>query len=213
MHFIDPALERYCETHTESEPEILNQLARETHLKTTMPRMLSGHLQGRLLSLLSKLIQPRCILEIGTFTGYSAICLAEGLTSDGKIITIDINDETSAMAKKYFTASEFSSQIDFRIGNALEIIPTIDETLDLIFMDADKNNYVNYYEMVLPRMRQGGLLIADNVLWSGRILQDESKMDPDTLTLRKLASLAHTDPRVEPVLLPVRDGLLVMRKK
>ncbi len=213
MHFIDPALELYCETHTATEPEILHQLSRETHLKTTMPRMLSGHLQGRLLSLFSKLIQPRCILEIGTFTGYSAICLAEGLAQDGKIITIDINDETSAMAKKYFAASEFNSQIDFRIGNALEIIPTIDSLFDLVFIDADKNNYVNYYEMVLPRLRQGGLLIADNVLWSGRILQDESKMDPDTLTLRKLASLAHTDPRVEPVLLPVRDGLLVMRKK
>jgi predicted O-methyltransferase YrrM len=212
MNFIDPAIEKYSEEHSELESTFLYQLNRDTHLKVLQPRMLSGRLQGRLLSMLSHLVQPEHILEIGTYTGYSALCLAEGLQQTGKIITIDCNEDLTYFTQDVFAKSEYATQIDFRIGNALEIIPTLQENFDLVFIDADKSNYLNYYNLVLPKVRKGGLIIADNVLWSGKVLDTENNTDIDTLVIHEFNQTVNLDARVQNVLLPVRDGLMVLRK-
>ena len=212
MEFITQEKDQYCCSHTADENELLKRINRETHLEVLQPRMLSGHFQGRVLSMLSKMIQPKRILEIGTYTGYSALCLAEGLKMDGKLVTIDVNEELAARVQSYFDESSFSKQISYVISPALEVIPSLNETWDLVFIDADKQNYIEYYEMVLPLVKSGGYIILDNVLWSGKVT-DSQKNDKDTVLLRKLNTLIHTDERVEEVLLPIRDGLMIARKK
>lgn len=211
MEFIDPLLEKYVCEHSENESDLLKKINRETHLEVLQPRMLSGHLQGRVLSMFSKMIQPERILEIGTYTGYSALCLAEGLTPNGKLVTIDINEELAPRVRSYFFASEFSEQIDYKIGAAMELIPTLNEKWDIVFIDADKHNYINYYHLVFPMVNIGGYIIADNVLWSGKVI-DSSHNDKDTQLLRDYNLLNHEDDRVEEVLFPIRDGLMISRK-
>lgn len=212
MEFISQELDQYCCSHTAEENELLKRINRETHVEVLQPRMLSGHFQGRVLSMLSKMMQPKRILEIGTFTGYSALCLAEGLAPDGKLVTIDVNEELANRVQAYFDASEYAEQIQYLISPALEVIPTLNETWDLVFIDADKQNYIEYYELILPLLRPGGYVILDNVLWSGKVV-DQDKNDKDTVLLRKLNALIHDDLRVEEVLLPIRDGLMIARKK
>lgn len=211
MEFIAPEIDNYCINHTSPENELLNKLNRETHAKVLQARMLSGHLQGRFLAMLSNMIQPKHILEIGTYTGYSALCLAEGLQENGKLITIDVNEELEDFVRNYFAQSSLNSKIDFRIGNATQIIPTLTEVFDLVFIDADKLNYSNYYDLAFEKVRKGGYIIADNVLWSGKVT-DESKNDKDTLAMRAFNKKIHNDNRVENILLPIRDGLMVVRK-
>jgi predicted O-methyltransferase YrrM len=211
MEFIAQELDDYVCSHTSEESELLKRVNRETHLEVLQPRMLSGHFQGRVLSMFSKMIQPECILEIGTYTGYSALCLAEGLKENGKLITIDVNEELETRVRSYFEASEFRSQIEYRIGDAMKIIPELNEQFDIVFIDADKLNYINYYNLVFSKVKIGGYIIADNVLWSGKVA-DESKNDKDTELLRAYNLLNHRDERVENVLLPIRDGLMVARK-
>ena len=212
MDFIDEKFNLYSENHSTPESEILKSLNRETHANVLMPRMLSGHLQGRVLSMLSRMIRPDSILEIGTYTGYSGLCLAEGLSSNGIIHTIDINDELSPLVKKYVKLSGLESKFNILTGNALDIIPTLPGPFDLVFIDADKINYSNYFDLVLSKIRPGGFIIADNVLWSGKIMLPPEKMDKDTLALHQFNQRIASDPRLEKVLLPVRDGLLVMQK-
>ncbi|MFN3850095.1 MAG: O-methyltransferase [Spirosomataceae bacterium] len=212
MDFINTEIDNYCEVHTSDESDLLKKVNRETHAKVLQPRMLSGHYQGRLLSMFSNMIRPKRILEIGTYTGYSALCLAEGLSEGGKLITIDVNEELETMVRGFFEDSDFRSKIEFIIGNALEIIPKLDETFDLVFIDADKLNYLNYYEIVIEKVRKGGFIISDNVLWSGKVA-DVSKKDKDTLNLRAFNDRIHEDPRVENILLYVRDGLMIAQKK
>lgn len=213
MDFLAPAIEKYALEHTKPEPELLHHISRQTHLKVLMPRMLSGHLQGRVLSMLCHMIRPKRILEIGTYTGYSALCLAEGLDENGKLITIDVNAEIEKMVREFFSASALGKQIDYRIGNALQVIPTITETFDLVFIDADKENYIQYFNLIFDKVRKGGYIIADNVLWSGKVLEDSAKVDKDTLAIKKYNEMVQNDDRVENVLLPVRDGLMICRKK
>ena len=213
MEFLDPKIDEYVSAHSEDEPLVLKELTRETWLKAINPRMLAGHLQGRTLSMISHMIKPKTVLEIGTFTGYSAICLAEGLAQNGKIITIDINEELEYFAKKYFVKAGIETKIEQRIGDAMEFVPSITEELDLVFIDADKTNYANYYEMVLPKLRIGGYIIADNVLWSGKILEDSNKYDADTKALIDFNKKVQSDNRVQNVLFPIRDGIQVIRKK
>jgi caffeoyl-CoA O-methyltransferase len=211
MEFLPKEIDEYTAAHTSPESDLLHQLNRETHLKVLMPRMLSGHIQGRIISTFSQMIKPKRILEIGTFTGYSALCWAEGLSEDGKLITIDNNAELEKMCREYFSKSEFASKIDFRIANAMELIPHLNEKWDIVFIDADKSNYSNYFEMVIGNMNKGGFIIADNVLWSGKVLMDTEKMDKDTRAIHDYNSKVMKDPRVEPVLFPVRDGMMVCR--
>ena len=211
MEFIDPLLEKYVCDHSENESDLLKKINRETHLEVLQPRMLSGHFQGRVLSMFSKMIRPERILEIGTYTGYSALCLAEGLTPNGKLFTIDINEELAPRVSSYFSASGFSEQIDYKIGAAMELIPTLNEKWDIVFIDADKHNYINYYHLVFPMVNIGGYIIADNVLWSGKVI-DSSHNDKDTQLLRDYNLLNHEDERVEEVLFPIRDGLMISRK-
>jgi caffeoyl-CoA O-methyltransferase len=213
MDFLPKEIEAYSDFFTDPESELLQELNRETYANILMPRMLSGHIQGRVLSMLSKMVQPKVILEIGTFTGYSALCLAEGLQENGILITIDINDELEKMVRGFFGKSSLNSKLDYRIGHALNIIPTLDETFDLVFIDADKDNYSNYYDLVLPKLKPGGFIIADNVLWSGKVLMPEKEMDRDTLSLHQFNQKIQADDRVENVLFPIRDGLMVIRKK
>jgi caffeoyl-CoA O-methyltransferase len=213
MEFIDDKLDEYCRLHSSPESEVLRELNRETHLKVMSPRMLSGHLQGEFLAMMSKIQKPKCILEVGTYTGYSAICLAQGLSEKGKLVTIDINEETEGIARKYFAAAGLNEKIDFRIGDAKKIIPDIKETIDLVFIDADKKNYSLYYDLVFDKLSSGALIIADNVLWSGKILMDPKKMDADTRAIHEFNVKMVNDQRVESVLLPVRDGLMIVRKK
>ncbi len=213
MEFLDPKLNSYVEQHCSPETEVLAELNRETQAKILMPRMLSGHLQGRILSMLSHMIHPTSILEIGTYTGYSALCLAEGLQENGLIHTIDINDELHALVKRYIEKASLQSKIKTYIGNALNIIPSLQLSFDLVFIDADKINYSGYYDLVFEKVRPGGFIIADNVLWSGKILDPPEKMDSDTKALHQFNEKVKQDLRVEKVLLPVRDGLLVIRKK
>jgi predicted O-methyltransferase YrrM len=212
MEFLNKELSDYVDAHTSDEPEVLKKLTRETYLKVLMPRMLSGHYQGRLLSMITKMIQPFNILEIGTYTGYSAVCFAEGLREGGKLITIDINEELETMVRTVFEEAGVSEKIEYKIGNAMDIIPTLNQTFDLIFIDADKINYLNYYHLIFNKVRTGGFIIADNVLWSGKIVNTE-KIDKDTRALMDFNDFVHQDPRVENVLLPVRDGLMILRKK
>jgi caffeoyl-CoA O-methyltransferase len=212
MEFISEALSIYSESHSEKEPALLQELNRETHLKVMSPRMLSGHLQGRFLSFISKITQPITILEIGTYTGYSALCFAEGLKPEGKLITIDNNEETSRVAKRYFERSAYSKQIELILGDAAKIIPQLDVTLDIVFIDADKRNYAKYFDLVIDKVRKGGLIIADNVLWSGKILMPEKEMDPDTKAINEFNKKVNEDGRVTNLLLPVRDGLMLMLK-
>lgn len=212
MDFIDPRIEEYATEHTQNESNFLSQLNRETHLKVLQPRMLSGHLQGRLLSLLSNLINPQYIVEIGTYTGYSALCLAEGLKPNGQLITIDCNDDLMPIIKKTIANSSYSNQIDFRLGEAMEILPTLNSGIDLVFIDADKSNYINYYQEILPKVKIGGLIIADNVLWSGKVLDPSENSDLDTQILHEFNNLVHQDNHVENLLLPIRDGLMILRK-
>lgn len=213
MEFITKELSDYCETYTTSESDLLAKLNRETNLKVISPRMLSGHLQGRFLSFISKLQQPKLILEIGTYTGYSALCLAEGLAQDGKLISIDVNEETSAFAKSFIEQTEFATKIELVLADAKEYIPTITDQINLVFIDADKKNYLNYYHLVIDRLNTGGIIIADNVLWSGKITMPESEMDKETLALHQFNQFVQKDDRVANILLPIRDGLMVIRKK
>jgi len=211
MEFIDPLLDKYVCEHTANESDLLKKINRETHLEVLQPRMLSGHFQGRVLSMFSKMIRPERILEIGTYTGYSAICLAEGLTPNGKLVTIDINEELASRVRGYFAESSYAKQIDYLIGDAMELIPALNEKWDIVFIDADKHNYINYYHLVFPMVKVGGYIIADNVLWSGKVI-DSSQNDKDTKLLREYNQLNHEDNRVEEVLFPIRDGLMIARK-
>ena len=213
MEFISKELSDYCENNTSPESEVLAQLNRETHLKVVSPRMLSGHLQGRFLSFISKLQQPKLIVEIGTYTGYSALCLAEGLHPEGKLISIDVNEETSSFAKSFIAKTEYADKIELVLADAKEFVTTINEPIDLVFIDADKKNYLNYYHLVIDKLNKGGLIIADNVLWSGKITMLESSMDKETLALHQFNQFVQQDTRVENMLLPIRDGLMVVRKK
>lgn len=212
MEFLDPQIENYVLMHTRPEPEVLQKLNRETHAKVLMPRMLSGHLQGQVLQMLSHMIQPSHILEVGTYTGYSAICLSAGLQAGGKLVTIDINEELAPMVKKYFAEAGIAGRAEMRVGNALEIIPTLTGPFDIVFIDADKVNYPNYYDLAFPKVRMGGYIIADNVLWSGKVIGDAAKMDEDTRAICDYSKKVQADPRVENVLFPIRDGLMVARK-
>ncbi len=210
MDLIDPALLLYSEQHTTEESKLLSSINRETHAKVLMSRMLSGHLQGRVLSMISHMIKPKVIIEIGTYTGYSALCLAEGLAENGKLITIDINEELETMVRKSFKQAGLDGVIDYRIGNALSIIPQLDEKFDLVFIDADKENYDKYYDLVIDKVNLNGFILADNVLWSGKVLDE--KPDKDTRAIKTFNSRINKDPRVENVLLPIRDGIMLMRK-
>ncbi len=210
MNFIPHDLAKYAEAHTTEESALLKRINRDTHAEVLRPRMLSGHLQGRLLSMISKMIQPKFILEIGTYTGYSALCMAEGLKPDGRLITIDVNEELKSRVQKYFDESGFASKIDFRIGDARKIIPTLDVEFDLVFIDADKENYSTYFDLVIDKAKPGCFILADNVLWSGKVV--EPKPDKDTKAILDFNDKVHNDSRVENILLPVRDGIMMMRK-
>ncbi len=211
MHFISEELENYAALHSQNEPELLKALNRETHQKILQPRMLSGHFQGRVLSLLSKLVSPKNILEIGTYTGYASLCLAEGLQKDGVLDTIDNNEELYDFQRRYFDMSNYGGQIHQHLGNALEIIPTLNKKFDLVFIDADKENYINYFNMIAPLMNKGGIILSDNVLWSGKVLEPVKPNDKSTKVLLEYNKLLSEDNRIESVLLPIRDGLTVSR--
>ncbi len=213
MHFISEDLENYVANHSQQEPELLIKLNKETHQKILQPRMLSGHFQGRVLSMLSKIINPKAILEIGTYTGYAALCLAEGLQEHGTLDTIDINEELEEIQQKYFDLSEYSNQIIQHIGDAIEIIPTLNKKFDLVFIDADKENYINYFHLIVPLMNKGGIILSDNVLWSGKVLEEVKANDKSTQILLDYNRIINEDERVETVLLPIRDGLTVTRVK
>jgi caffeoyl-CoA O-methyltransferase len=213
MDFLDPKAEAYALKWTTRETGALHELSRETHLKTHMPRMLSGHLQGRILSLFSKLVEPRLIVEVGTFTGYSAICLAEGLVNGGKLITLEVNEELKAFAQKHFDAAGLNEVIDMRVGDAAQSLEKIEGPIDLAFIDADKENYPLYWKLIFPKLRKGGLIIADNVLWSGKVFDSAETKDEETKGLLAFTELAYSEKEAEQVLVPVRDGLLVIRKK
>ncbi len=206
-------IERYILEHIDTEDPVLQELDRETHLKVLGARMLSGHLQGQLLTLLSKMIQPERILEIGTFTGYSAICLAKGLAETGKLITIELDDELEDMAQKYFAKAGLQHKIIQLIGPAIEIILSLSETFDLVFLDADKREYVGYYNRVFDKVRSGGYIIADNTLWSGKVLDEPASGDEQTLGIIAFNEMIKNDSRIEKVILPLRDGMTIIRKK
>lgn len=211
MHFISEVLENYVERHTEDEPELLRELNRETHLKVLRPRMLSGHFQGRFLSLISRLVSPRYILEVGTYTGYSALCMAEGLQKDGELHTIDIDEELYDLQRRYFDRSDYGEQIKQHTGNALDIIPTLNIKFDLVFIDADKPNYHKYFDLIMDKMNRGGVILSDNVLWSGKVVEEVKPDDESTIALVEYNKKLKEDPRVETVLLPIRDGLTICR--
>ena len=211
MHFLPEELDNYVVKHSQAEPKILQELSRETWQKVLNPRMLSGAFQGRVLSMISKLIQPKSILEIGTYTGYSALCLAEGLSKDGVLYTVDKNEELEELQYTYFQKSEYKNQITQYVGNALDIIPTIDSKFDLVFIDADKSNYVNYFHLIIEKMNKGGVILSDNVLWSGKVVEELDPKDIDTKILLEYNRLLNEDSRLETVLLPIRDGLTISR--
>lgn len=213
MNFLPEEIDKYAEAHTSKESDLLYQLHRETWQKIVNPRMLSGHIQGRVLSMLSKMIQPNRILEIGTYTGYSALCLAEGLSENGELITIDINDELIPIQQKYFAASSLGHKIKSMSGDAEQILPQLDCNFDLVFMDADKSKYLIYYEYLMTHLPAGSVILIDNVLWSGKVLTVAAAEDAETLVLQKLNHMVTQDERVDNVLLPIRDGLMVVRKK
>lgn len=213
MHFIPENLDDYVVKHSQDEPELLQQLTRETYQKILQPRMLSGHYQGRVLSMISKLVNPKNILEIGTYTGYSALCLAEGMQSSGELHTIDINEELVDFQRVYFDKSNYGHQIHQHLGNALEIIPNLNKFFDLVFIDADKENYSNYFNLIVEKLKKGGIILSDNVLWSGKVLETTfKKEDTSTPALVKYNMLLKVDKRVETVVLPIRDGLTISRK-
>lgn len=211
MHFISPELEDYVEQNSSNEPAILAKLNRETYQKILQPRMLSGHFQGRVLSMLSKIINPKVILEIGTYTGYATISLAEGLQNEGEIHTIDIKEELVDFQRKYFDMTGYGEKFHQHLGQALDIIPTLNKKFDLVFIDADKDNYINYYEMIVPLMNKGGIILSDNVLWSGKVVEPLDEKDNTTKLLLEYNKRLQSDERVETVLLPIRDGLTVTR--
>lgn len=214
MDFLPKNISNYSENHTSPERDLLAKLNRETHAKILQARMLSGHLQGRVLAMFSQMMRSDRILEIGTYTGYSALCLAEGLSENGKIITIDVNEELEDFTRGFFNKSPFVEKIDYRIGDAAEIIPTLSDIFDLVFIDADKMNYQKYYDLVFNKVRIGGYIIADNVLWSGKVadIQQGKKIDKDTQNLLDFNRTCHQDPRTENILMPIRDGLMICRK-
>ena len=211
MHFISEELEDYAAQHSEKEPALLAALNKETHQKILQPRMLSGHFQGRVLSMIAKLVNPQHILEVGTYTGYATLCLAEGLREGGTLDTLDNNEELFDFQRKYFDQSQWKGQITQHLGNALDIIPTLNKKFDLVFIDADKENYPNYFNMIVPLMSKGGIILSDNVLWSGKVLEPVKPNDKSTRILLEYNKLVNEDPRVETVLLPIRDGLTVSR--
>lgn len=211
MEFLPETIDKYAGEHTTAEPKYLTDLQQETWQKVLVPRMLSGHFQGRLLSMISHLVKPNFILEIGTYTGYSALCLAEGLSKGGKLHTIDINEELHTIQSKYIAQAGMSDLIDLHVGNALEVIPKLDKDWDLVFIDADKENYVAYYNLVMKNLKPGSHILIDNVLWSGKVTEEVSKNDVETKTLVELNKLIQEDQRVENILLPVRDGLTLVR--
>lgn len=213
MHFLPENIDNYVVSHSEDEPELLQQLTRETYQKILQPIMLSGPYQGRVLSMISKLIRPKNILEIGTFTGYATLCLAEGLPLNGEIHTIDINEELFDFQRTYFDKSPFGPQIHQHLGSAMDIIPKLNMTFDLVFIDADKPNYVNYFNLVIDKLNPGGLIISDNVLWHGKVVEPLDPKDSSTKAVLEFNSLLKNDTRIETVLLPIRDGLALSRKK
>jgi caffeoyl-CoA O-methyltransferase len=213
MNFLSEELDNYVVAHSQDEPELLQQLNRETYQKILQPRMLSGHFQGRVLSMISKLINPKNVLEIGTYTGYSALCLAEGMQDSGELHTIDVNEELFDFQRKYFDKSGFGKQIIQHLGNALDIVPKLDKTFDLVFIDADKENYAKYFQAIIDKLNPGGIILSDNVLWSGKVLETKfKKEDTSTPALIEYNRLLKDDPRVETLLLPIRDGLTISRK-
>ena len=213
MDLFSKTLEAYIAAHTTPENELLKEINRQTHLKVLQPRMLSGHLQGRILAMFSQMIRPKYILEIGTYTGYSALCLAEGLVNEGQLHTIDINEELESMVRGFFARSPYFHQMHYHIGNALEIIPNLNFHFDLIFIDADKLNYANYYDLVFEKVNQNGFIIIDNVLWDGKVLPQTDKVDKKTQAMIDFNQKIQLDSRVENILLPIRDGLMLVRKK
>jgi len=213
MHFLPEKIDTYVVAHTQGEPKILQELTRETWQKVLNPRMLSGAFQGRVLSMITKLTSPKNILEIGTYTGYSALCMAEGLAKEGTIFTIDKNEELETLQNKYFKKSGYQKQIKQFVGNALEIIPTLHKKFDLVFIDADKSNYMNYFHLIIDKMNSGGIILSDNVLWSGKVVEELDSKDKDTKVLLEYNQLLNTDDRIETVLLPIRDGLTISRVK
>ena len=213
MDFLPKNINDYSQNHTSPEDNLLARINRETHAKILNFRMLSGHFQGRVLSMFSQMMRPERILEIGTYTGYSALCLAEGLTEKGKIITIDVNEELESFTRGFFNESKYSNKIDFRIGDAGQIIPTLTDTFDLVFIDADKMNYQKYYDLIFEKVRVGGYIISDNVLWSGKVadIQEGKKIDKDTQNLLNFNKMCYEDIRTENILMPIRDGLMISR--
>jgi len=211
MHFITQELDDYVVAHSQKEPELLQKLTRETYQKILQPRMLSGHYQGRVLSMISKLVNPKTILEIGTYTGYSALSLVEGMQKNGQLHTIDVNEELVDFQRKYFDKSGYGNQIHQHLGSAIDIIPTLDIKFDLVFIDADKPNYVNYFNIIIDKMNPGGIILSDNVLWSGKVLESLQAKDESTRVLLEYNKLLNENPRIETVLLPIRDGLTVSR--
>jgi len=212
MDFLPEPIEKYVDSHTREESEVLKKLNRETYAKVLMPQMLSGHVQGRFLKMLSYMVNPSQILEVGTFTGYSSICLAGGLKEGGMVHTIDINEELNSMVLRYIKEAGMENKIKTYIGNALEIIPTINHTFDIVFIDADKANYCNYYQLAINKLKPGGFIFADNVLWSGKVTEPLKKSDHDTKAIMEYNDMVNSDPRVENVLVPIRDGLMIARK-
>ena len=213
MHFLSEELENYAAQHTEDEPLLLQELNKRTHLNVLQPRMISGHFQGRFLSLLSKMVQPHTILEIGTYTGYATLCLAEGLHPEGVLHTIDIKEELTDLQREFFDRSGYGSQIVQHLGKAADIIPALDTTFDLVFIDADKQNYAHYFDLVIEKMNRGGLILSDNVLWSGKVVEEVKHNDKHTQALMAYNQKIKDDPRVETVLLPIRDGITLSRVK
>lgn len=213
MYFLPEDLDNYVVAHSEQEPELLQQLTRETYQKILQPIMLSGPYQGRVLSMISKLIRPKSILELGTFTGYSTLCLAEGLAPNGELHTIDINEELVDFQRKYFDKSDYGEQIIQHTGSALDIIPKLDQTFDLVFIDADKPNYSNYFHLIIDKLNKGGIILSDNVLWHGKVVEPLNDKDKSTKAVLEYNTLLKNDKRIETVLLPIRDGLTISRKK
>lgn len=211
MHFLSEELENYAAQHTEDEPLLLQELNKRTHLNVLQPRMISGHFQGRFLSLLSKMVQPRTILEIGTYTGYATLCLAEGLHPEGVLHTIDIKEELTDLQREFFDRSGYGSQIVQHLGKAADIIPALNTTFDLVFIDADKQNYAHYFDLVIEKMNRGGIILSDNVLWSGKVVEEVKPNDKHTQALMAYNQKIKDDPRVETVLLPIRDGITLSR--